>query len=78
MSAEVERELLSLLRQQHKSHMALMRAVLALSTTVNYLAINAELNAPASEADKQKWRELQEEFNKHIQEAIAALAGPAS
>jgi hypothetical protein len=73
-----ELELLSLLRQQNKALIALMRAVLALSTNVHLLSINFEHGAPATEADKQKWQEGREEFNKRLQEAIAALAGETS
>jgi hypothetical protein len=78
MSAEVDRELLALLRQQHKSHMALMRAVLTLSSIVEYLGLNVVHGMPATEKDKQRWQELREEFNKNLQDAIAALAGPTS
>ena len=74
----VEQELLSLLRQQHKSHMALMRAVLALSLTVDYLAINAGLNVPATEEDKKRWQANRAEFQKHLQDALNALAEPLS
>jgi hypothetical protein len=74
----IELELISLLRQQHKSHMALMRAVLALSTAVNYLTINADAAAPATPEDKEKWRALRAEFNEQIQLAIAAFVDSPS
>lgn len=70
-----EQELLiALLRQQNKSHLALMRAVLALSTHLQLLSINFENGVKPTEADKQKWQELRGEFQKHLERSIAALA----
>jgi hypothetical protein len=73
-----DQELISLLRQLTKSHFALLRAVSTLSAAVHYLTINAAHGAPVTEKDKQNWEELREQFNKQLQDAIAALAGPTS
>lgn len=73
-----EQELFSLLRQISKSHFALMRAVLSLQTNVHFISINFEAGIPPTAADKEKWRELREEFQKALQDAVAAMSGPES
>jgi hypothetical protein len=73
-----EETLLDLVRQLGNSHIALLRAVLALQTNVHLISIHLEAGVPPTDADKKKWQELREEFQKHIQAAFAAMSGPPS
>jgi hypothetical protein len=55
-----------------------MQAVYALETNVHLITINFEAGVAPTDADKKKWQELRDEFQKQMQAALLAMAEPTS
>ena len=65
-----EQALIDLLRQLSRSHFALMHAVFALEANVHLISISFEAGVAPTDADKKKWQEIRDQFQKHMQAVL--------